>query len=100
MSNTSEQMQVEFHNRSQHSLFSLYHTFEQAAATINRKTNESRFQQLKKQYTITLEQELIAIARDILVRYKDEKRLNEVDPMFHNFIRDYLHRFVQKVNDL
>jgi len=35
-----------------------------------------------------------------LKRYKNEKQVNEMDQMFHQFIRDYLHRFIQKINDL
>ena len=100
MSDSNEQMQIEFHNRSKQSLFSLYHAFEHAVLAINRKDNESKFQQLKKQYAITLEQELRSIAQDILFRHPGEKRLSEIDPMFHNFIQDYLHRFIQKANDL
>ena len=41
-----------------------------------------------------------AIAKGILVRYKEERQIKELDPMFHHFIQEYLHRFVQKVNDL
>jgi hypothetical protein len=100
MSNDKEQMQVEFHNRANEMLFSIYHAFESSIANVSRRSAEFKFQQLKKQYATTLEQELHAIARGILVRHKDERQLKELDPMFHHFIQEYLHRFIQKVNDL
>jgi len=100
MSNCNEQMQVEFHNRANEKLFSVYHAFENSISAISRRSEEFRFQQMKKQYAAALEQELHAIARGILVHYKGEKQIREVDSMFHQFIQDYLHRFVQKVNDL
>ena len=47
-----------------------------------------------------LEQELEVIAKTVLASFKKEKQLNEVDLMFKRFIKEYLHRFIQKVNDL
>jgi TRAP-type mannitol/chloroaromatic compound transport system substrate-binding protein len=100
MHNDKEQMQVEFHNRATASFFSIYHTFEEAISNVSRRSNESRFQQLKKQYAVTLERELQITAKDILMKYRNEKQMKEMDQMFHQFIKDYLHRFIRKVNDL
>jgi len=93
-------MQVEFHNRASGVLFSVYQTFETAVSDVSRRNEEYRFQQLKKKYAVTLEQELQVIAKAILIKYKNERQVNEVDQMFGQFIKVYLHRFVQKVNDL
>ena len=100
MSNANDQMQVEFHNRATKELFSVYHSFENAVSNLNRRKDEYRFQQLKKQYAATMEQQLQTIARNILVTYKGERQSREIDQMFHQFIKDYLHRFIQKVNVL
>jgi len=100
MSNGNEQMQIEFHNKANEKLFSIYHAFENSISNVSRRSEEFRFQQLKKQYAEALEQELHSIARGILVRHQGDRQIKEVDPMFHHFIQDYLHRFVQKVNDL
>jgi glutamyl-tRNA reductase len=100
MSNGIEQIQVEFHNKATAIFFSVYHAFENAVSDVSRRNKEFGFQQLKKQYTTTMEQELQIIAKDILVRNKGEKQVNEMDQMLHQFIKDYLHRFIQKVNDL
>jgi len=100
MSNGIEQMQTEFHNKATALFFPVYHAFENAVAGVSRKNQEFRFQQLKKQYAATLEQELQMAAKDILKTYKDEKHLKEADQMLHGFIKDYLHRFIQKINDL
>ena len=100
MSSGSEQMQVEFHNRATDRLFAMYQTFKNATSNLNRRTEEFRFQQLKKLYAATMEQELQVIAKDILERHRDEKQIKGVDLMFHQLIKDYLHRFIQKVKDL
>jgi hypothetical protein len=95
-----EQMQVEFHQRANAMFMSVYNGFETAVSNVSRRNQEFRFQQMKKQYAVTMEQELVAIAKDVLMRYKGEKQVHEIDLTFHQFIKDYLHRFIQKVNDL
>ncbi|HEX4852495.1 MAG TPA: hypothetical protein VFV08_16885 [Puia sp.] len=100
MTNGKQQIQVEFHNRSNDKLFEVYQAFQYATSNLSRRTEELNFQQLKKRYAATLEQELRAIAKEILDRYGDEKQIKEVSLLFHQFIRDYLHRFIQKINDL
>jgi hypothetical protein len=100
MNNSDEQMQIEFHNRANAVYFSINKAFETAITSISRRNEEYKFQQLKKQFVVTLEQELQMTAKDILEKYKNVQRLNEIDQMFHKFINDYLHRFVQKINDL
>jgi hypothetical protein len=100
MTNSKEQMQVEFHHRSNDKLFAVYQAFQHATSNVSRRSEELSFQQLKKRYAATLEQELRAIAKEILDRYRDEKQIKEVGLLFHQFIRDYLHRFIQKINDL
>jgi len=80
--------------------FAICLAFKNASSSLSRRTEEFRFQQLKKLYFATLEQELQLIAKDILGKYRDEKQIKGVDPMFHQFINDYLHRFIQKVNNL
>lgn len=96
----TEHMQVEFHNKANAMFFSVSQAFEKAVNAISRRSEEYRFQQLKKQYAVILETELQTIAKDILVEFRTEKQVKEMDQMFHQFIKDYLHRFIQKVNDL
>jgi len=98
--NSNEQMQVEFHNKGKEIFFSVYHNFENNISKLNRKTNEYKFQELKKQYALTLKEELEKIAKAVLLKHKHEKQSREIDQMFHQFINDYLHRFIQKVNAL
>jgi len=100
MSNSNEQMQIEFHNKASAMFFSVCQGFEMAVANVSRRNEEYKFQQLKKQFAGTLEGELDKVAKDVLKKYKNEKQVNEMDQMFHQFIRDYLHRFIQKINDL
>jgi uncharacterized protein YbgA (DUF1722 family) len=96
----SEQMQVDFHNKAKELFFSIYKAFENAISNLNRKKEEYKFQQTKKQYTATLEQELQSIAKNVLCRYMEKQQSGELDQLFHQFIKDYLHRFVQKINAL
>lgn len=100
MRSGNEQMQIEFHNKANALFFSIYQAFETAIASVSRRAEEYKFQQLKRQYVTTLEQELQMAAKGVLRKYRNEQSLNEVDQMFHKFIKDYLHRFIQKVNDL
>jgi hypothetical protein len=100
MSTNQEQMQVEFRGKAATMFFSLYHGFETAVSNISRRNDEYRFQQLKKQYAASMEQGLQTIAKDVLAKHKNERQVNEMDQMFGQFIKDYLHRFIQKVNDL
>ena len=100
MSNGKKQMQVEFNGKATTMFFTMYRGFEMAVSNVSRRRDEYRFQQLKKQYASTMEQELQGIAKEILVRHRDEKQVSEMDQMFKQFIKDYMHRFIQKVNDL
>lgn len=96
----NEQMQTEFRNKASASFFYAYHAFENAVSDVSRRRDEHKFQQLKKQYAATLEQELLAAAKDVLLKYRNEKQLNEINQVFSQSIKDYLHRFIQKINDL
>jgi hypothetical protein len=96
----NEQIQIEFHNEAGVRFFSIYHAFENAVSNISRRNEEHQFQQLKKQYAATMEQELQVMAKKILSKYRDEMQVKAVNQMLNGFIRNYLHRFIQKVNDL
>jgi hypothetical protein len=100
MYSANEQIQVEFHTQATVQFFSIYHAFEDAVSNISRRNEEHKFQELKKHYAAAMEQELEVMAKKVLSKYKDEKQVKEVNQMLHGFIRDYLHRFIQKVNDL
>jgi len=99
MSNGINQIQVEFHKKATDRYFSILHAFEIAVSQINRRNEEFRFQQLKKQYASTLEADLQNIAEIILTDNNAEKQVNGIDQIFHQFIKDYLHRFILKTND-
>lgn len=100
MSSDKEQMQVEFHNKAASIFFSICQAFEKDVSDVSRRNEEYKFQQLKKQYAATMEQELQMAAKKILTKYRNDKQLNEMEQIFHQFIKDYLHRFIQKTNDL
>lgn len=100
MGSNKEQMQVEFHNSANNKFFSIYHSFETAVSSVSRRNEEYKFQQLKKQYAEGMEHELQIIASNILAKFQNEKQVREMDQMFHQFIKDYIHRFIQKIDDL
>ena len=98
MSNGRDHMQVEFHNKATEIFFSFFNAFETEAAGINRHTHEFDFQKLKKKYVASFDQNLQSIAKSILTNHKGERQVSEIDQGIHQLIRDYLHRFVQKIN--
>jgi TRAP-type mannitol/chloroaromatic compound transport system substrate-binding protein len=100
MSNVINEMQIEFHDKANSRFVSVYSGFEKAVSNVSRRNEEFRFQQLKKQYATILEQDLQMTAKDILVKYRNQRQVKEMDQLLNQFIKDYLHRFVQKVNDL
>ena len=100
MNDGNEQMQVEFHNNATAIFFRVCAAFEQATSGLSRQTGEQGFQHAKKQYAEKLDQELQEVAKNVLGKHKRERQSNRLDPMFHQFIQDYLHRFVQKANAL
>lgn len=100
MRNGKEQMQVEFHNKASVTFFSVCHAFEQSVSSVSRRNEEFKFQQLKKQYAVTMERDLQSTAKEILAKFKNEKQLDEMEQIFARFVKEYLHRFIQKVNDL
>ena len=67
---------------------------------MSRRREEYKFQQLKKQFAGMLEHELEKLAKDVLAKFKSEKQVNAIDQMFQKLIKDYLRRFVQKINDV
>lgn len=100
MNDDKEQMQVEFHNEANAKFIAVNHAFEAAASQISRRSEEYKFQQLKKQYAGVMEREMQAVAKNVLSKFRNEKQVNDMDQLLNRFIKDYLHRFIQKVNDL
>jgi len=95
----NEQMQVDFHNKAAGIFFSVYRSFEKSVSNISRRNEEFKFQQLKKQYAEALERELQIAAKEVLTKFRNENQMKEMDQIFHRLIKDYLHRFVQRIND-
>jgi hypothetical protein len=100
MSTATDQMQNEFQKKATEAFFSVFSSFEKAGSKLNRNAEEYRFQLMKKQYIAWLDHELQSVAKDVLQSHQQEKQSREVDQLFHQNIRDYLHRFVQQANAL
>jgi hypothetical protein len=100
MNNSVELIQVEFHNRATELFFAFFHAFIREVSLVDRTRREFEFQKLKNKYTASFEQELTTSAGVILSHYKNEKQSGSTGPMLHQFITDYLFRFVQKIDNL
>jgi hypothetical protein len=100
MDTGNQQMQVHFHDMATAAFFSRYDAFAKASSLINRKLNEYQFQELKQQYVHSLEQDLKLGAGAILQKAAASGQLQEMNSLFHRLMMDYLHRFVQKINNL
>lgn len=98
MSNSADNMQATFHTKASEVFFTYYNDFEKESFAVNRGEEEYQFQQLKKKYVTSLEQQLQLLAQSILNKNKEEKQADNISPLFHQAIKDYLHRFVQKIN--
>lgn len=100
MSTNLEHIHVDFHNRANDLFFSLFRQFQAAIEKINRKKEEYFFQQTREQYINTLQQQLELIAKNILQNNQQHKEINQLDQNLQHFIKEYLHRFVQKITEL
>jgi len=100
MSNSGEIIQMEFHNKATELFFAFFRSFEKEASGIDRGLQEYDFQKLKKKYVTSFEGALQSIAEKILFDHKNEKQFTEIDPLLRQFLTDYLHRFVNKINGL
>jgi hypothetical protein len=98
MNTDGERLQVEFHNKASEVFFMLVQEFEKASRSVNRNNQEYEFQQLKRTFSNELSHKLQVIAEDVLHTHKNEKNLNEIDPMLRQLSSQYLHRFVQKID--
>lgn len=93
-------MQQDFHDKASKIFFSMLRDFKDASSKIDRNKNEFLFQQLKNQYILSLEKELKNIGYTVLNKYQVSSQAQAIDPVLHQFIKDYLHRFNQKIVDL
>lgn len=92
----NEQIHVEFHNKARDIFFSLLRNFELSAKKLNRKEQEYQFQELKNKYVHTLKQQLESCASSLISEHRKSGQLQELNQSLQYFIKDYLHRFVQK----
>jgi hypothetical protein len=99
MSSITDQIQQEFHDKAREVFFAMLHAFQDASSKIDRNKSEYMFQQLKKQYTVSFEKELQDIGHAVLNKYHGSSQAQAIDPALHQFIKDYLHRFNQKITD-
>jgi uncharacterized protein YbgA (DUF1722 family) len=95
MSSTNANVYIDFHNQANSSFFSLEKDFLAATEKVNRAEEEFRFQQLKKDYVNELKHQLEMTAQELMKR---NGLTHAPGQEFNNLIKEYLHRFVQKIN--
>ena len=93
-------IQVEFHNKATEMFFAFFHAFEREVSTVDRNQREFDFHALKKKYVSSFEQELHVAAQNILSHHKNDKESANAGNLLGPFVKDYLHRYVQKINNL
>ena len=98
MKTDTERLQVEFHQRASRIFFLLLQEFEKSILDVNRQTNEHDFQRLKRAYANRLNYDLQAIAEAILNDHRYARSINEIDPLINQLSRQYMHRFIQKID--
>ncbi len=95
MSSNNASIYIDFHNQANESFFSLEKDFMAASEKVNRNKEEFRFQQLKKDYVNELKHQLQMSAQELMKR---NGLTHAPGQEFHDLIKEYLHRFVQKIN--
>lgn len=95
MSSKNASIYIDFHHQANKSFFSLEENFLMASEKVNREEEEFRFQQLKKDYVNELKQQLEMSAQELMKR---SGLTNATGQEINDFIKEYLHRFVQKIN--
>ena len=95
MSSNNASIYIDFHNQANESFFSLEEDFLAASEKVNREKEEFRFQQLKKDYVNELKQQLEMSAQELMKR---NGLTSATGQEFNDYIKEYLHRFVQKIN--
>lgn len=96
MQRDNEELYVEFHNRANNTFHRLLKTFELAVQEINRQTEEYKFQQVKDTYINTLKQQLEDCAARVMEQHQQNRNRTELSQNLQQFIKQYLHLFVQK----
>jgi hypothetical protein len=100
MKNDLEHISVEFHNRANQVLVSLYCDFKSAIGSIDRQGDENIFQQLHNKFAGRLKYQLQSIAREILDQTYDGTCSNQTNLTLSRFIEDYVNEFMQRVRAL
>jgi hypothetical protein len=95
MSDKSTSAYIEFHNKANQFFFLLERDFLAAAEKVNREKEEYRFQQLKKNYVNVLKQQLEVSSQELIQKNGLARATGQ---NFNGFIKEYLYRFVQKIN--
>lgn len=95
MSSNNANIYIDFHNQANQSFFSLEKDFLAASEKVNREQEEFRFQQLKKDYANELKHQLEMCAQELMKRNGLTQLTGQE---FQDFIKEYLYRFVQKIN--
>jgi hypothetical protein len=95
MSSDNASLYIDFHNQANQSFFLLEKDFLSVTEKINRDEEEFRFQQLKKDYVNELKQQLEISAKELM---KKNGLTPATGQEFNEFIKEYLYRFVQKIN--
>lgn len=97
MQSDNEHIYIEFHDKAREIYYNLYNSFEFSMLSLDRKTEEFKFGELKNRYIHSLKQQLENAAIVLLQKHQHYKQLNDLDQNFQEFIKHYLHLFLQKI---
>jgi hypothetical protein len=96
MEQEGRNIHVEFHDRAQRVFFELLGEFEFSAKKLDRKTEEFRFNELKDRYVHALTDQLKELARTLIDHNRNHRQIGQLEQVFQQLIKDYLHQFVLK----
>jgi hypothetical protein len=96
MEQEGRNIHVEFHDRAQRIFFDLLGEFEFSSRKLDRKKEEFRFNELKDRYVHALTDQLKALARTLIENNRNHRQIGQLEQVFQQLIKDYLHQFVLK----
>lgn len=100
MKSNVEHILILFHDRAGEVMLSLYRSFRQATASLDRQGDENVFQQQQGMYTALLKRRLDGIALEVMSHLEAGADHHECHHALSRFIGDYVQEFLQKIRSL
>lgn len=100
MDEDMEHIYVTFHNLAREIFFTTFREFNACIEGLNRHRDEAQFRFLREQYVLRLQDQLQAVAVEIIAQHSDKTFRETLSQNLFRFVQDYVYQFVQKIRAL